>query len=219
MKFNNVYQEFMESKDEEFFVEMGCLYSGRNKLEKVVDSINKKNYSHTRHKPVLVSKMGEGKYFIVDGNHRVMEYARDGKTKVKVKLFDYRKNILETEIEDDIVPVSEYVGKLTREIDEKRIPRSIPRFLYWGTYKQMFPTIKRGGGVKPGQFLARTYKEAVAEANMVEDIDPDYKDNIVVFKINTRKLNKDNFEVDNNEDPKEYFYNDVIPCDCLIRNG
>lgn len=218
-KFNRIYEEFMESKQEDFFVELSNLYSSKTKMEKVVDGINNKKYSYSRAKPILVSKLSKGKYFVIDGNHRVLEYANEGKSRVKVRLFDYKQTMNETDVEDEIVPVSEYVNKINREIDETRIPKTVPRYLYHATYKQMLPTINKDGGLKVGTFLRKTYKEAMNDAQMIENLDQDWKDNIIVFKINTGKLDKNKIEVDNNENPNEYMYNDVVPCGCLIRNG
>ena len=83
----------------------------------------------------------------------------------------------------------------------------------------MLPTIKKNGGLKVGSFLTRSFKEALSEAELVENLDQDWKDNVIVFKINTGKLDKKKIEVDNNEEPKEFSYNDTIPVECLVRNG
>lgn len=215
----------MESKGESFYVEMDALYSSKDKLEKTVESINKKSYSHAKGKPILVTRMTEDRYYIVDGNHRALELASDGKKRVKVSLFEYMQDITETNNADmrdrmnSAVPVLEYVNSIHKDIDESRVPRSVPRYLYHATYKQMLPTIKKNGGLKVGSFLARTYKEAVADANMVENLDPEWRDNVIVFKINTGKLDHGKIEVDNNENPTEYQYNDVVPAGCLVKNG
>ena len=77
MEFNKQYEAFMESKKKDFFVEISSLYSSREKLENAVECINKKKYSYSRNEPILVSKMAKGNYYIVDGNHRVLEYANE----------------------------------------------------------------------------------------------------------------------------------------------
>lgn len=225
MKFNKAYQEFMESKGETFYVEMDCLYSSKDKLEKTVESINNKQFSHSKGKPVLVTKIEEEKYYIVDGVHRALESACAGAKRLKVETFEYSQDISETdnaEMADKIksaVRVTKFVEGIYKDIDESRVPRKVPRYLYHATYKQMLPTIKKNGGLKVGSFLARTYKEALEEANMLENLDQDWKDNVIVFKINTGKLDHGKLEVDNCDNPREYMYNDVVPSGCLVRNG
>jgi len=220
MAFNEKYEQFMESQQEDFFVDTDSLYGNREKLEQTVESINGKKYSKNRGNPILVSKLGEGKYYVVDGNHRALEYAHEGRKRVRVSLFDYKQDIEEDKtLILDPVPVTEFIDMIKGDIEESKIPNSVPRYLYYSTYKQMLPTIKRDGGLKVGSFLKRSYKEALDDAELVENLDQDWKDNIIVFKINTGKLNHKRFEVDNNDDPSEYSYQDVVPTGCLVRNG
>jgi hypothetical protein len=209
----------MESKDECFYVKTDDLYSSKNKLEKAVEGINSGNLTRSHGEPILVSKMSEGKYYIVDGNHRALELASSGKPQIKARLSKYKESLTEMELDENTVCLTNYIKNIKSVTDQSRVPSSVPRYLYHATYKQMLPTIKRNGGLQVGAFLAKSYNEALNDAEMVENLDDDWKNNIIVFKINTGKLNHDKIEVDDNENPGAYYYNDVVPSKCLVKNG
>ena len=220
-KYNKLFETIMEKTEKTFKVKLSDLYSPVGKIEKTIGQLNKKEYARDRGKPIRVSKMGKGKYFVIDGNHRVMEDMQNGKTEITAVLDRYVPDVSKGGYEDkigDADQMSKYLGEMEVEIDESRIPKEIPRYLYHATYKQMLPTLKKTG-LKPGSFLAKTYKEALSNAEMLENIDDDWRNNIVVFKINTGKLNKGKISVDQQDEPSEYGYNESIPYEILVRNS
>ena len=105
----------------------------------------------------------------------------------------------------------------------------IPKYLYHATYGQLVKKIKSKGlgntkrtyweDSKPGVvYLADDpdVAESYAEAN--EDCPESYLDHIVIFKVDTSKLNKDKLFVDKNVNDDEihtYEYHEIIPFDDL----
>ncbi len=220
MKYDELYESIMEKTEKVFKVKIADLYSPIDKMEKTVGQLNNKEYARDRGKPIIVSKMGKGRYYVMDGNHRAMEDYQNGKTEIDAVMDRYYPDV-STGYEEKIGcadQITKYAETLDHEIDEARIPRSIPRYLYHGTYKQMLPTLKKTG-LKAGSFLSHSYKEALSNAEKLENLDDDWKENIVVFKINTGNLRHGKISVDNQDEPNEYGYTESIPYEILVRNS
>lgn len=223
MKYDKTYRTIIERANKPFPVDISNLYSPKEKLEKTVGQLNNKEYSRNKGKPIKVSRMGRNKYYIIDGNHRALEAYIDGHKTINAEIDEYLPNMKKSSKDyDDIMnnagQLLDYANQIEREIDENKIPKAVPRYLYHATYKQMLPTLKKNG-LEAGAFLSTSYKEAYSNAEMLENMDQDWKDNIVVFKINTGKLDKDKMFVDSKDDPKIYEYQDTVSYDVMVKNS
>ena len=84
---------FRESK--EFVVALKKLYSPLWKVEETLKDIGEGKVSRNSG-IVKVSKMGNGSYFVVDGNHRVVEAIQRGENNIRVVLDDYVPDLTRT---------------------------------------------------------------------------------------------------------------------------
>ena len=118
------------------------------------------------------------------------------------------------------------------------INRPIPAYLYHATFNANLPSIYKHGllpaggensyinfeGADVGVFLATTPKQAYAfvETSENEEIPEEWFEQIVVLKINARKLEPEKIDYDShinwweNEEKNIYVYKDVIPSNFIL---
>jgi hypothetical protein len=83
MTFNQYYKETISSKT--FIVKASQLYSPQWKIEDTKKNLEKGLLSRTEG-PITVSKIGPGKYYLMNGHHRVLQGIISGKTSFEATL-------------------------------------------------------------------------------------------------------------------------------------
>ena len=78
-------QFWNEGKNQSFVVHINKLYSPLWKIKETVSDIESGKPSQSPG-PITISKMGDGKYYVMDGNHRVVEAIQNGQTFVDALL-------------------------------------------------------------------------------------------------------------------------------------
>jgi hypothetical protein len=82
---NKIIKLFCESNRGSFLVALSSLYSPLWKIKETIEDINSGRLSKTPSN-IRVSKLGGGKYYIIDGNHRVVEAIKRGDKQIAVVL-------------------------------------------------------------------------------------------------------------------------------------
>jgi len=111
--------------------------------------------------------------------------------------------------------------------------KDIPEYLYHATYKQLLKSIKEKGLggevspypwqlVKPGiVYLATEFDIALSYAETNDNVPDEWIDEIVVFKIDTKDLDKNKIKTDTNvklnkdEEAATIMYEGIIPYNIL----
>lgn len=76
-------------------INLSQLYSPRWKIDETLADIAAGRLSRTR-APLRVTRMGRGKYFLMDGNHRVQEHLMAGGTNYPAVIDEYTPDITRT---------------------------------------------------------------------------------------------------------------------------
>lgn len=116
-----------------FRVHTSSLYSPKWKVDETLGNIKAGKLSMSRGEVITVSKIGRGKYYILNGNHRVVEDILAGKTTVDVKLDQYTPDMNKTggaynDMMADAVPVVDHVSgrHITERTDLDAVKRVQP---------------------------------------------------------------------------------------------
>lgn len=120
----------MMSHGNVFRVYTSCLYSPRWKIDDTLENLKAGNTSKSRGEVVTVSRIGRNRFYVLNGNHRVIEDILAGKTTVDVKLDQYTPDMNKTGgaykgMVDDAVRLVDCV-KLTERKDLDAIKRVQP---------------------------------------------------------------------------------------------
>lgn len=108
---------------------------------------------------------------------------------------------------------------------KKLLEDIVPKYLYHATYEPLLSSIKKNGlnpnlGKKnwPDSrkvvYLSKDKEVAISYAETSEEVDEEWLDKIIVLRINTSKLNRNNLEIDKNVKGNKgdtLEYNGVIP--------
>jgi hypothetical protein len=90
---NKIVKIFCESVGTE--VDIGKLYSPEWKIKETLDDLRNNKPSMTSG-AIRVSKIGNGRLFVLDGNHRVVEAIKSGKTTIPVEFDNYIPDMTRT---------------------------------------------------------------------------------------------------------------------------
>lgn len=90
---DKIVKIFCESVGTE--VDIGKLYSPEWKIKETLDDLRNNKPSMTGG-AIRVSKIGNGRLFVLDGNHRVVEAIKSGKTTIPVVFDNYIPDMTKT---------------------------------------------------------------------------------------------------------------------------
>lgn len=94
MNFKQFYL-LQENKNKPFIVNISQLYSAPWKIKETIHEINNNQLSKTIG-PITVSKIGINKYYVINGNHRVVESLLKSNTNIDAILDEYIPNMNKT---------------------------------------------------------------------------------------------------------------------------
>lgn len=85
----------MRNPTKQWNVQINRLHSAPWKIEEVVQNINEGRMSRTKG-PIRVTKIGNGRYYVLDGHHRVVSAIAEGQQKIPAVLDEYMPDMSRT---------------------------------------------------------------------------------------------------------------------------
>lgn len=77
-------------------VSLAKLYSPKWKIDETLADIRNQKLSHSNHMALRVSKLGKGRYFLMDGNHRALEALLAGKSSLSAIIDEHVPDMTRT---------------------------------------------------------------------------------------------------------------------------